>query len=305
MPQRTNDFQKLVKIINSHLAPSGAKITESAMLYDNDAETNREVDILVEAECLNCEIKIGIECNARATPLDTTIIEGFKEKHRKLGIHQTIVVSKHGFSKTAKNYAGKNNIKLLTFSAAIKENWSEIYERFKGLSFYSRTYFLKEVSLKMPPNCNGANFNMNLSVQAMLPDGPMPVAEFATNIFKFSDASERAFKELKDNEENGNDPWVKVGFNIGGKIEFKDQNGQSVWPELIEVVLGYKSKYRDLNVGEVSYDGKDLVAGGFFDKKSNESAYIAIAEEAGSVIGKLEISGAMFPSVPENARSKK
>ena len=165
MPKRTNDFQKIVKIINKHLAPSGAKITESAMLYDPEAETKREIDILIEVEYINCPIKIGIECTAISHPVDTKIIEGFKEKHRKVGIQQTIVVSKQGFTGTAKKYAEKNSIKLLTFSAARKEQWASIYERLKGLSMYGRTYFLKSISLMADENKTDQKFQINVSIR--------------------------------------------------------------------------------------------------------------------------------------------
>lgn len=296
MPQRTNDFQKLVKIINSRLAPSGAKITESAMLYDSEAETDREVDILVEVEYLNCPIKIGIECTAIKHPLDTKIIEGFKEKHRKLGIHQTIVVSRHGFYAPAKKYAAKNHIRLLTLSAARKERWSTIYEHLKGLSMYGRTYFLKSLSLKIDAEKADANFNMNASTHVLTEDGEVLAYEYALNIFKLSDVSRRIFKELKENEESASDPWVEIGFNLGGGIEFRDQDGRSVWPQEMTAFFGYRSKYRNLDVDEVSYDGKSLVAGGFFDKKSGENAHIAIEEVAGELVGTFEVSEAMFPS---------
>jgi len=70
MPPRTNEFQKLVKIINKHLAPADAKITESAMIFDREAGINREVDILIETNVLNCNIKIGVECTTTSRKLD-------------------------------------------------------------------------------------------------------------------------------------------------------------------------------------------------------------------------------------------
>ena len=77
MPPRTNEFQKLVKVINHRLAPAGAKITESAMLFDREAETEREVDILIEGNILNCNITIGIECATNRRPLDILKLESF------------------------------------------------------------------------------------------------------------------------------------------------------------------------------------------------------------------------------------
>ncbi|WP_324019834.1 hypothetical protein [Aeromonas hydrophila] len=304
MPKRTNDFQKLVKIINMHLSPSGAKITESAMLYDLEAETNREVDILVEVEYLNCPIKIGIECTEIVRPADIKIIEGLKEKHRKIGIQQTIVVSKNGFTGTAKKYAAKNNIKLLTFGAARKEQWTSIYERLKGLSMYGRTYFLRSISLNADTNKTDPNFQMSTSVLVRLEEDWIPVAEYAGMLFKLSNVSELAFKELKENEENSNNPWLKVGFNLDNKVEFKDIAGRTIHPQELIAVFGYRSKYRDLNIGEISYDGKELVAGGFYNGKNGEAAHIAIDTGSGNFVGTMEISGSLFPSTSEVVKYK-
>ena len=296
MPPRTNDFQKLVKIINQHLAPAGAKITESAMLYDSEAGTEREVDILVEAELLDCVMKLGIECTAKKRPVDVNVIEGFKEKHRKLGIHQTIAVSENGFTKTAKNYALKNNIKLLTFNTAKNEQWSKIYEHLQGLSMYSRSYLLKNVSLKIREEKKVVGFNLSQLVQVVLSSGSVSLIEFANMAFSSSEVSKHYFKELIEHEEVNGAPYLEVGFALGEKFEFKDVNDISVWPQEMIAVFNYQSKYRNLNAGEVLYEGKSLVVGGFLDKTSGESAHVAIEEKTGGYRGTLEVSESMFPS---------
>ncbi|MGH9913639.1 MAG: hypothetical protein ACRD4W_14435 [Nitrososphaeraceae archaeon] len=48
MPKRTNDFQELIATIYKQITPHGGKVTESGMAFDKDANTLREVDILVE-----------------------------------------------------------------------------------------------------------------------------------------------------------------------------------------------------------------------------------------------------------------
>ena len=298
MPARSNHFQKLVKVINHHLAPAGAKVTESAMLYDSEAETDREIDILVESTILNCALKIGIECTTEAKPLDVRKIESFKEKHRKVGINQTIVVSKNGFSESAKKYAEKQNIRLLNFKAAQKENWVKKFEHLQGLSIYGRNYCLQRVSVVIAEDCATTGFSFEAGAVVNTAEGKIPLAKFAGDLFVSSEISKTAFKELMENEKNGNDSWVEIGFNLNEQYEFIDSTGRTSRPKSIVIVMGYKSNYRSLETKQVKYDGQDMVVGGFFEK--NGSAHVAIREVDGTLSGVLEVSESFMSPIVRN-----
>ncbi len=295
MPARSNHFQKLVKVINHHLAPAGAKITESAMLHDSESETDREIDILVESTILNCSLKIGIECTAEAAPLDVRKIESFKEKHRKVGINKTIVISKNGFSESAKKYAGKNNIRLLTFKAAQKENWAKKFERLQGLSIYGRNYVLRSISAIIEKNNASPGFSFDSGIVVSTAEGQTPLAKFAGDLFVSAEISKKVFKDLIENEKNGDNPWVEVGFDLHQQHEFTDSAGRTARPKSITIVMGYKSNYRSLETKQVEYDDQDMVVGGFFDK--NCSAHVAIGEFDGKISGTLEVSESFLPSL--------
>lgn len=299
MPARSNHFQKLVKTINHHLAPAGAKVTESAMLYDSEAETDREIDILVESTILNCPLKIGIECTTESNPLDVRKIESFKEKHRKVGINQTIVVSKNGFSESAKKYAEKHNIRLLTFKAAQKENWAKKFERLQGLSIYGRNYHLRSISAVIAEDKATPGFSFDNGATVKSAECQIPLAKFAGDLFISSEISKTAFKELMENEKNGADPWVEVGFDLNEQHEFTDSTGRTARPKSIVIVMGYKSNYRSLEAKQVEYDGQDMVVGGFFDKDA--SAHVAIREVDGTLSGTLEVSESFMPPIVRNA----
>lgn len=298
MPARTNHFQKLVKTINQHLAPAGAKITESAMLYDSEAETDREIDILVESTILNCSLRIGIECTTERAPLDVRKIESFKEKHRKVGINQTIIVSKNGFSDSSKKYAQKNNIRLLTFKAAQKENWGKKFERLQGLSLYGRSYTLRSISAVIENNNATPGFSFDIDTVVSTTEGQIPLAKFAGDLFVSTEVSKKAFKDLIENENKGNDPWIEVGFDLHEQYEFTDSAGKTARPKTITIVMGYKSNYRSLETKRVEYDGQDMVVGGFFDKDG--SAHIAIGEVDGKISGTLEVSENFLPPLVRN-----
>jgi len=78
--------------------------------------------------------------------------------------------------------------------------------------------------------------------------------------------------------------------------EFKDSKGRTSRPKSIAVRLGYKSNYRSLETQQVTYDGNDMIVGGFLDKQSN--AHVAIREVDGKLTGTLEVSESFLPPIP-------
>ena len=268
------------------------------MLYDDEAGIDREVDVLVESTILSCNIKIGIECTAERAPLEIRKIESSREKHRKIGINKTIIVSKNGFSESAKKYAIKHGIRLLTFKAAQKENWLKKFERLQDLSIYGRRYMLRNVSVVMDEINDPCDFTFNDKTIVLTSDGDTPISKFAGDLFIASEVSKKAFKELLVNEKSGDDPWVEVGFTLGGKYEFKDSLGRIARPISITIVMGYQSNYRSMDTKQITYDGNDMIVGGFFDKDS--SAHVAISEIDGKLKGSLEVSESFLPPIPYN-----
>ncbi|MDQ0038940.1 hypothetical protein J2W30_006728 [Variovorax boronicumulans] len=296
MPARTNNFQKLVKVINSHLAPTDAKVTESAMLYDSEAKTDREVDILIESTMSGCDIKIGVEVSEIGNPMNVQHLQAFREKHRIIGINKTVVVSKNGFTAPAKSYAEKNHMKLLTFNSAKSENWVKNFERLKGLSVYGRNYFIRSISMRCSTDQAESGFVFNQSVKVRHADKVEDLSEFCRNAFINSQISTTKFKELKENEESGgDDPWIDIGFALEGAYEFLDEQQRKAWPSGIDLRMGYKTNYRALNAKQVRYDDKEMVVGGYFDKEKSEFAHVALTHVNGEITGTLEVGANILP----------
>ena len=107
MPRRTNDFQRLVEMIQRAFAPKGAKITESAPLPGRD--TFREVDVLFEASLGPYALKIAIEATKTGRKLDGPSIEKFIGKCSGSSIDKVVVVAK-GFTKEARKRAAEARI---------------------------------------------------------------------------------------------------------------------------------------------------------------------------------------------------
>jgi hypothetical protein len=121
MPQRTNDFQQLVALVHRALAPTGAKITESALVPVPGLGGVREIDILMESECGSYHIKMAIEAKDHRRKLDNTDIDEIIGKYRGVAgipVDKIVIVSHRGFNNRAIARAKMENIELMTLAEA-------------------------------------------------------------------------------------------------------------------------------------------------------------------------------------------
>jgi hypothetical protein len=82
MPQRTNEFQNLVSLIQKALAPKSAKVTDSAMVEVDGLGTLREVDVLIEGAFGPYTIKIAVEATDRGRKLTLQQFDSLVGKYR-------------------------------------------------------------------------------------------------------------------------------------------------------------------------------------------------------------------------------
>lgn len=297
MPARSNEFQKLITIINRTLASENTEVIESAMLYDSEAECDREVDILIKTRISGHEISIGVECTSTSRPVEIRVIESTREKHRKIGINKTIFVSKNGFTKTSKDYAKKNHIKLLTFNMTERENWSKIFEPYKNLSIYGRSYKIVTIELSTNKFTLNPDFDLTRNIQVLWKEKIIPITEFCAELWSVCGINKTEAKSLRENEINGEgEPWVEIAFDLYEKTIFIDCNGITALPNSIKFKMIYTSNYQDLNPKEVEYDESNYIVGAFDDKTKKQFAHFALREENGLLTGKLEASASIIPT---------
>jgi hypothetical protein len=140
MPKRTNDFQNLIATVYKQIVPDGGKVTESGMVYDKDADTLREVDILVEYRYVHHNFKIAIECRDRSRKDSVEWIDSLIGKSKSLCINKVVAVSKEGFTETAKKKAIAHNIDILTLEEALDNDWNK-YPIKPGIVFITNENF--------------------------------------------------------------------------------------------------------------------------------------------------------------------
>jgi hypothetical protein len=295
MPKRTNDYQKLVKIISQHFASEKSKITESAMLDELDSGSKREIDILVELSEAGHDIKIGIECNASNSPMRINDVQALHTKHLNVGINATVIVAKNGFSAPALKYCEKRYIKALKFDSALKERWSESFIKLRDLSFYARNYTVHKISISVANPVIARDFCFDRENKVMYDGKWMLLTEFAAELLKMSDVPKKYFSDIKKNEEHGTDPWLEIGFDLHGSVLFMDKNKTIINPIGIMIVYKYVTNYRSFNTKPVTCDGKEIVIGAHFDKNLDEAAHAVFSLKNGRLAGSMEITGKLFP----------
>lgn len=122
MPKRSNQFQRLVLLINSCLA-GDAQVIESAMLKDKITGESREVDVLISTNVSGYIVDIAVEVVARGRKADTPWVESMYSKHSSLPTNKLILVSEKGFTLPALKKAKFYGIEAVTIESALAADW--------------------------------------------------------------------------------------------------------------------------------------------------------------------------------------
>ncbi|NIK06865.1 hypothetical protein FHY11_000331 [Xanthomonas arboricola] len=268
------------------------------MLHDKSANVDREVDVLIEVVAGPYPLRIGVEANEGYRPMTLQALEGFLTKHRNIGINKSVVVSKNGFTKGARDFAKNEGILLLKFGEAQSAGWLRQYQQLADLSVYGRTYKLRKISFNSLLGDISKEFDWKSSVTVVQEGKVTPLVQFAGECFMNSGITKTAFKELKENEgSGGGDPFVLASFDLNQHYEFTDAQGNVCRPREMEVVFGYKSKYRNLDMRNISYGEEELAVGGVMEPgASDDHVHVAINDVDGRLIASVDVGGAFLPS---------
>lgn len=136
MPKRSNEFQHLVALIEKAMRPHGAKVAESRELIDHVTNEKREVDVVIELVDGIHTMMIGVECKGGGEkPRRATVewVEQMWGKHLTLPTDTLILVSKAGFSSSAKKKAAFWNIRTLSLSQAENSDWPSVIRELNAI----------------------------------------------------------------------------------------------------------------------------------------------------------------------------
>ena len=124
MPRRTNDFQGLMYLIQSQLAPTGAQVTESELLTDEAINSDREINILISDPTDGLPPQtVAIECRDRKRKADIGWIDEIIDKYSKIRVRRVVAISRSGFTKNAFKKAEDAGIDTLLLGEALAADW--------------------------------------------------------------------------------------------------------------------------------------------------------------------------------------
>ena len=125
MPKRTNDFQKLIRML-TQLLGDNAVVEESKMLTDLVSGEPREVDIYAEGTFAGHTVNIGIECRGHQRKQGSGWVEQMHSKHERLPTNLLILLSSSGFTGPAIAKANSYGIKTIAPTQADSDLATEV-----------------------------------------------------------------------------------------------------------------------------------------------------------------------------------
>lgn len=195
MPARSNDFQRMIFAIQSHLSDRGS-VAESKFLIDKDTQNPVEIDVVVEDVVGGFPIVIGIECVDRKRPATIEWLREMITKHEGLPISKTVLVSKSGFTKEAALKAKKNNIQLLTPKQAEQFSWSSLFKKFEKSNIVGFEFYPVKVSIKFHDSIANKKIEINANSIVFLDSNSTPLLQLVMQAAKDSGLTRKIMEEF-------------------------------------------------------------------------------------------------------------
>lgn len=134
MPKRTDDFQKLIALLEKQLAPDGGVVTESKMVDDLVLGVPREIDVHIEVDLGIHRVCIGVECRDRSRPAGIEWVEEVISKYQNLPVDKVVLVSRSGFTTSALRKAMNAHITTLTLAQVSNVEWGNVIHQLNEIT---------------------------------------------------------------------------------------------------------------------------------------------------------------------------
>ncbi|CAA9310595.1 MAG: hypothetical protein AVDCRST_MAG93-5198 [uncultured Chloroflexia bacterium] len=190
MPRRTNDFQGLMYLIQSQLAPTGAQVTESELLTDEAIDSDREINILISDPTDGLPPQtIAIECRDRKRKADIEWIDEIIDKYSKIRVRRVVAVSRSGFTENAFKKAEDAGIDSLLLGEALAADWGTAVKNVTAALLRSRLVTRMSTELRFDDTPNPVLLEKQpklLGAMILQADGsPLgPVENLAASMFE-------------------------------------------------------------------------------------------------------------------------
>jgi hypothetical protein len=141
LPQRSNPFQRIIRLVEQQLAPTGATVEESVFLQNRASGAPTEVDVLITLDAAGGRYRVAVECQDRSRKATVEWVRELRGKYELLDVDRVVAVANSGFTADARKEAAHFGITLLTIDEAAQFDWQS---RLRLLARLMVTDFLYE-----------------------------------------------------------------------------------------------------------------------------------------------------------------
>lgn len=150
MPQRSNEFQRLVYLVRTHLADPGVTVTESKLMADRRTGGVLEVDVCIEAHVAGADVVVSIECRDHRRKADVEWIHQMRGKHEGLATNVLLLASSRGFSRKAVKTAEAYGIKTFSLEALDGVDFDGMFNNASALWAKTANFEIRKVVIEVP-----------------------------------------------------------------------------------------------------------------------------------------------------------
>jgi hypothetical protein len=148
MPQRTNEFQQLVYLIQVQAKDRpDMVVTESKMLKDRVSGIERETDIAVECLVTDIPIIVAFECRCRSRKPDFELVEQMVKKHDHLS-DKLVLVANLPFTDEATAAALRERADIIVLNEATNTNWVARIDQYTELLLATFDFSVRSFSVE-------------------------------------------------------------------------------------------------------------------------------------------------------------
>ncbi|MEM7170089.1 MAG: hypothetical protein AAF530_07950 [Pseudomonadota bacterium] len=229
MPKRSNEFQRLIKLIVGQLDKS-ATVRESVEMPDPaGGDAPREIDILVEGQIIETRIHIAIETTAKSRPVDIGWVDQMIGKYSGLNINKVVLVSESGFSKKAQKKAASVGIDALTLDEAKDREWLEYVEALGPMRIqevFCRCLSVNPICLRDGRIWNVPNHRTNSIIRMVDSEEGIPLSQYVHHVVNHQQFRQFYFESYSNVPlENGRHSFP-CNIDLEGSWELQDMHGR-------------------------------------------------------------------------------
>ena len=290
MPKRSNDFQRLIALIERLAASPTARVVESSELPEDADSSLREIDVLIEDSVNGYPVRLAIECRDHGRKQDKIWIDQLHGKYRDLKVDTIVAVSSSGFTKGALAKAAQVNIRAMTVREALDEDWAGISVKRPHVKFIGHTVYLQGLSLQFGPEDPslpvGTDF-LEWIIEGPAGEDPRTVSRVASDLYGLHSPAAAEEYITANNLRVPSTPRdvefeFPIQFDVTDRILLSPEGARRTLRQLILKVRGMV-KFIDANSTHVAYSRKVATIATLDSEETGKHSVVFVQRPGGAL----------------------